>query len=115
AVLIEGLYNASDVRHLLTNSYVDAVNRVSTAGLVGVALVNDGVDTDLGFTSLSVTDNEFSLSSTNWDHCVNRFDTGLKRFLNGLTIYNARGHDFQSSVSFNSDWSETIEGLTEGV
>ena len=51
---------------LLTDSHIDAVNRVS--GIVAGFLIDDGVEGDGGFTNLAVADNQFALSSTNGNH-----------------------------------------------
>lgn len=53
---------------LLADSDVDAVERlVFVAELVGGFLVEDGVDGDGGLAGLSVTDDKFTLSTSNWD------------------------------------------------
>ncbi len=44
-----------------------------------------------GFTGLTVTDDQFTLTTTDWDHGVNGFITGLyPRLIYGLTFDNAR-------------------------
>jgi hypothetical protein len=65
-VLLEGLDELSDSRSLKTDSDVDTVELLLLVGsVVPLLLVEDGVNGNGGFTSLSITNDELSLSSTN--------------------------------------------------
>ena len=60
--------DVGDGGSLLTDGDVDAVEGLNqVAGLVGRLLVEDGVDGDGGLASLSVTNDKFTLTATNWD------------------------------------------------
>ena len=77
----------------LANSHVHTFD-------AGITLVDDGIDCHRGFTGLTVTDDQFTLTTTNWDHGINGFITGLHRLIDGLTFDYARCDNF--------DWREAI-------
>ena len=52
-------------------------------------LVENGVDGDRGFAGLTVSDNELSLPLADWHHRINRFDSGLQRFIDRFTHQHA--------------------------
>lgn len=69
-VVLEHLHNVGDGGSLLANGDVDAVQSLGLVrvGVVeGGLLVDDGVDGDGGLASLSVSDDELSLASSNGD------------------------------------------------
>jgi hypothetical protein len=69
-VIFKDLHNVGDSGSLLADSDVDAVKLlgVLSVGVVeGGLLVDDGIDGDGSLSSLSVTDNELSLATTNRD------------------------------------------------
>ena len=64
--LLEEAANVGDGRSLLADGDVDAVEGLGVvAGLEDGLLVDDGVDGDGGLASLSVTDDQLTLSSAN--------------------------------------------------
>ena len=69
-MIFKDLHNVGDSGSLLADSDVDAVKLLGVLG-VGVVegglLVDDGIDGDGSLSSLSVTDNELSLATTNRD------------------------------------------------
>ena len=69
-MISEDLNDVRDGGSLLANGNVDAVKLlgVFSVGVVeGGLLVDDGIDGDGSLSSLSVTDNELSLATTNRD------------------------------------------------
>ena len=69
-MIFKDLHNVGDSGSLLADSDVDAVKLlgVLSVGVVeGGLLVDDGIDGDGSLSSLSVTDNELSLATTNRD------------------------------------------------
>ena len=69
-VIAEDLHNVSDGGSLLANSDVDAVESLSViaVGVIeGRLLVDDGINGDGSLSSLSVTNDQLSLASTNGD------------------------------------------------
>ena len=69
-MISEDLNDVRDGGSLLANGNIDAVKLlgVFSVGVVeGGLLVDDGIDGDGSLSSLSVTDNELSLATTNRD------------------------------------------------
>lgn len=65
-VLLKGLDELSDGRSLLANGNVDTVELLGLVGtVVPLLLVKNGVNGDGGFTSLTVTNDKLSLTTTN--------------------------------------------------
>lgn len=65
-VLLKGLDELSDGRSLLANGNVDTVELLGLVGtVVPLLLVKNGVNGDSGFTSLTVTNDKLSLTTTN--------------------------------------------------
>ena len=81
-------------------------------GVEVLLLIDDGIDGDGGLTSLSVTNNKFSLSSTNGDQTINGLKTSLHGFVDGLSGDNTRSLDFDSLSSVSVDGTKTIDGFT---
>src|SRR6185437_10877233 len=48
-------------------------------------LIDDRVDRYGGFACLAVTDDQFALTTSNWDHGINGFEAGLHRLVHRLT------------------------------
>jgi hypothetical protein len=68
AVVSKNLNEVGDSRSLLSDSNVDAVKLLlGVSGIEVSFLVKDSIDGDSGLTGLSITNNEFSLSSTDGD------------------------------------------------
>lgn len=69
-MIFKDLHNVGDGGSLLADSDVDAVKLLGVLG-VGVVegglLVDDGIDGDGSLSSLSVTNDELSLATTNGD------------------------------------------------
>lgn len=69
-MIFKDLHNVGDGRSLLADSDVDAVKLlgVLSVGVVeGGLLVDDGIDGDGSLSSLSVTNDELSLATTDGD------------------------------------------------
>ena len=107
-VLFELAHNRSNRRRLLSNSNVDTLNACTF-------LVDDCINRNRCFTYLTVTNNQLSLTSTNWHHRINCFQTNLHWLINRLTCNNT-GSDFFDRIShgrFNS--ALTIDWITQGI
>lgn len=69
-MILEDLHNVGDSGSLLADSDVDAVKLLGVLGIgvvEGGLLVDDGIDGDGSLSSLSVTNDELSLATTNGD------------------------------------------------
>ena len=108
AVLFELANNVIDSGCFLTNSHINASN-------VFAFLVDDGINSNSGFTSLTVTNNQLTLTTTNGYHGVNRLDTGLQWLGNRLTGNNAWRHFFDNIGFFGIDRAFAIDGLTQCI
>ncbi len=82
AVLFQFTYHVRNGGRFLADSDIDTFD-------TGIALVDDGIDSQCGFTCLTATDDQFTLTTTDWDDGVNGFITGLYRLIYGLTFDNA--------------------------
>ena len=85
---------------------VDAVD-------IGVFLIDDGVDSNRCLTCLTVTDNQLALSASDWDHCINCFDSSLQRLFDGLSIDNSRSIRFKQAELFGDDRPLPVKGQTK--
>lgn len=66
--LAEESYNVGDGGPLLADGDVDAVKRLGVVtSFMSSFLVKDSVDSNRSLSSLSVSNNEFTLATTNWD------------------------------------------------
>ncbi|MNI54192.1 hypothetical protein D3C73_1090790 [compost metagenome] len=75
-------------------------------------LVNDRINRNGGFTRLTVADDELALTATNWDHRVDRFDTGLHWLMYGFTCHNARSRGLNRTEGRCFDWTFAVYRLT---
>lgn len=68
-MILKGFHDVGDGRSLLSDGDIDAVESVSNlVGIVeGSFLVDDGVNSDGSLTSLSISNDKFSLTSSNRD------------------------------------------------
>ena len=98
----------------MTNSDIDTIDGI--AGFEVLALIDDGINRDSGFTGLTVTDDQFALSTSDGDHGVDTLESGGQRFGNGLSVDYARrftveGHE----IFFALDVTTTVEGISQRV
>merc|ERR1711970_53968 len=106
----------TDSRLFLADGDVDAVQFFGFITFVVESfLVQDGVQSDGGFSGLSITDDQFSLASTDWDQRVDGFQTRLHWFVDGFSGDNTWGFDVDSSSFFGVDWSFTVNGVSEWI
>ena len=107
-VLLQVLDQRSDGRLLLTDGDIDT-------DTVLVGLVQDRIHRDGGLTGLTVADDQLTLSTTDWEHRVDREDTGLQRLIDRLTIDDAWCRLLDGAVLVLMDRTETVDRLTESV
>ena len=66
--LIEKSHNVGNGGSLLTDGDIDTVERLGVVtSIKGSLLVKDGIDGNSGLTSLTITNDKLSLTSSNWD------------------------------------------------
>ncbi|GBC97168.1 hypothetical protein HRbin16_02988 [bacterium HR16] len=112
-VIFQRLHHARDGAELLTNRHIDAVH--GRIGLMGVFLVDDSVDSDGGFTRLTVADNELALSPSDRYHAVDGFDACLQWFLHRLAVHHAGCLNLQQAVFIGDNSALLIQGLPQRV
>lgn len=113
---LEGFDDVGDSGSLLTNGDIDAEKLfVDVSGVEVSLLVDDGINGDGGFSGLSVTDDEFSLSSADGDQAVDCLESGLHRFVDGFPGNDAGCFDFYSFPLGGFDGSQSVDGVSEGI
>jgi len=112
----KGVDQVSNSRSLLTDSDVDAEQLFLSISRVEVGLlVDDSVDSNSGLSSLSVPNDELSLSSTDGDETVNSLKTGLHRLTHRFSRNNTRSLDFDSFSFAGLDGSMTVDGVSQSI
>ena len=115
-VLLKGLHELGDSRTLLTDGDVDTVELLGLViAVVPPLLVEDGVDGDGGLTSLTVTDDELTLATTNGHHGVDGLDTGHHGLVDGTTGKNTGGLEGGTATERSVDGTLSVNGVTESV
>ena len=78
----EGLDDVGDGGSLLANGDVDAVKLLFfIIEIESGLLVDDSVNSNSSLSSLSITNNKLSLSSSNWHQSINGFKSSLHWFV----------------------------------
>jgi hypothetical protein len=110
--LLESTDQLSNGGSLLADTNVDAHQLViSRLGL----LVDDGVDGNSGLTSLTITNDQLTLSSSDGDESVNGFQTGGHWLMDGLAGNDTGGFHFSTRSELGIDWAFAIDGFTESI
>jgi len=100
----------------LADSDVDAVKLLGLViTLVESGLVQHGVKSDGGLTGLSITNDQLSLTSANWDKRIDGLETSLHRFVDRLSGNDTGGLKIDLSSESGIDGSKAIEGVSEGI
>ena len=95
-------------RRFLTNRHINTNNACAF-------LVHNRVQSHSSFTCLTVTNNQFTLTTTNRNHRVNSFQTCLHRLVNRLTRNHARCNFFNRCGFSCIDWTFAINRLTQRI
>merc|ERR1719334_1919097 len=109
--------NLGNSGSLLSNSNVDAVHfLLGISSIVESLLVDNSIDGNSSFSSLSVSNDQFTLSTANWHKGVDGLDTSLHRLADRLSWDNARSFNTNSesvlvsksinntSKNFHTNW-----------
>jgi len=84
-------------------------------GFEVLSLVNDGINGNSGFSGLSISNDELSLSSSYWDQTIDCLKTSLHWFVDGLSWDDTWGSDFNELSLGGLDGSLSIDGVSEWV
>jgi len=101
---------------LLANSRVDAVKLLAfIRAVVEPSLVDNGVNGDGSLASLTITDDQFTLTPADWHEGVNSLDASLHWFGHGLPRNNARCLDSNSGSFIAWDRTVAVNWVAEGI
>ena len=108
--------NVGDGGSLLTDGGVDAVELLLGVILVEVLLlIDDGIDGDGSLTSLSITNDELTLSSTNRDEGIDTLEASLHGLVDRLSGDDTRSLKLNTLFLIGLNRAKTINGVTKGV
>lgn len=115
-VLLKSLNELSDGRTLLANSNVDTVELfLLVVTIVPPLLVEDGVNRDGGLTGLTITNDKFTLTTTNGNHGVDGLDTGHHGLVDGTTGKNTGGLERSTATERSVNGTFAVNGVTESI
>ena len=78
-------------------------------------LVDNGINSNGSFSSLSITNNQFSLSSSDWYQGVDGLESGLHGLVHRLSWDNTWSFELNSLSLVGLDWTGTVNWITKGV
>ena len=114
--LTEETHDVGDGRSLLTNGDVDAEEGLGKiTGLMSSLLVKDGINSNGGFASLSITNDQFTLSTTDGDEGVDGLETSLHGLVDGLSGDNTGSLKLDSLSLVGEDGALAVNGVAESV
>ncbi len=100
--------NVRNRRLLLTYGNVDTLN-------ARTFLVDDGVNGKSSLTSLTVTNDQLTLTTTDWYHGINSLVTGLHWLVYALTCNYTRSNALNRCTSLRFNWTFTVNRGTQSV
>ena len=108
AMLFQFAYYVGNRRCFLTDSHINTDNACTF-------LVNDGIQCYGCFTGLTVTNDQLTLATTNRNHRINSFQTGLHWLVNRFTRNHAWRNFFNWSSQCCIDWAFSIDRTTQCI
>lgn len=115
-VLLKGLDELGDGGTLLTDGNVDTEELLAViGGAVPTLLVKDGVKGDGSLSSLTVTDDQLTLTTADGNHGVDRLETGLDGLVDGTTGQDTRSLELSTALLSGVEGTLAIDGVTKSV
>jgi hypothetical protein len=115
-VLLEGLDELGDGGALLSNGDVDTVELLLLVGaVVPAGLVKHGVESDGSLSSLTVTNDQLTLTTADGNHGVDRLETSLDGLTDGLTGQNTGGLELSTAPLSGLEGTLAVDGVAESV
>jgi hypothetical protein len=115
-VLLKSLDKLGDGGSLLTDGDVDAVKLLGLVlAVVPPLLVEHGVEGDGSLTSLTVTNDQLTLTTADRNHGVDGLETSLYGLVDGVTGKNTGGLLLGTTLLGGVDGTLAIDGVSEGV
>ncbi|MPM95215.1 hypothetical protein SDC9_142368 [bioreactor metagenome] len=113
-MFFQRIHDRSHRGALLTNGYIDAINRI--AGFKIFTLIDNGIDSNTCFSGLAIADNKFTLSTSDRNHGIDGFQSGLQRFHHRLTKDNSGRFTFEGHFDgFTYYFAFTIQGFAQRI
>ena len=114
-----GLEDSNDVGDggsLLTDGSIDAVEFLIVIILIEVLLlVENGVNSDSGLTSLSITNDELTLSTANGHEGIDTLEASLHGLVHRLSGDDTGSLKLNTLSLLRFNWAKTINGVTKGI
>jgi hypothetical protein len=115
-VLLKGLDKLGDGRTLLADGDVDAVKLLGlVVGVVPPLLVEHGVKSDGSLTSLTVTNDQLTLTTADGHHGVDGLKTSLYGLVDRATGKNTGGLLLGTTLLSGLDGTLAVNGVSESV
>lgn len=115
-VLLKSLDELSDGGPLLTDSDVDAVKLLGlVVAVVPPLLVQHGVERDGSLTSLTVTNDQLTLTTSDRHHGVDGLETGLHGLVDRAARQDTGSLDLGTALLGGLDRALAVNGVAEGV
>lgn len=115
-VLLKGLDELSNGGTLLTDSNVDTVELLALVGsVVPTLLVQHGIKGDSGLTSLTVTNDQLTLTTANRNHGVDTLQTSLDGLVDGTTGQDTRGLELSTALGLGVEGALAVDWVTQSV
>eukprot|EP00158_Paraphelidium_tribonemae_P003919 Partr_v1_DN26465_c0_g1_i1_m23719 len=115
-VMLQSLHELGDGGTFLTHSDVDTVQLLLLIrAVIPLLLVQDSIESDSSLSSLTITNDQFTLTTTDGNHRVDTLDTGLHGLANRLTGNNAGCLDLHTETLDVLHRTLAVDGIAESV
>jgi hypothetical protein len=115
-VLLKSLDELGNGGSLLTDSDVDTVELLGlVVSVVPSLLVKHGVKSDSSLSGLTVTNDQLTLTTSNWNHGIDRLETSLHWLVDGVTRQDTRSLQLSTALLSGLDWSLAINWVSESI
>ena len=115
-VLLEGLDQLSNRGTFLANSDINAVEFLGlVAAVVPPLLVQHGIEGDSSLTGLTITDDKFTLATSNWNHSIDGLQAGLYRLVDGTAGEDTRSLELGTALLGCLNGTLSINGVSKRV
>jgi hypothetical protein len=115
-VLFKGLDELGNSGSLLSDGDVDAVKLLALIGsLVPALLVENGIEGDGSLSGLTITNDQFTLTTANGHHGIDRLETSLDGLIDGVTGKNTGGLELGTTPLGSVEGALSINGVSESI
>lgn len=115
-VLLKGFDKLGNSGSLLADSHVDAVELLGLiVGVVPSLLVQHSIESDGSLAGLTITNDQFTLTTANRHHGVDGFKTSLHWLVDRSAGKDTRSLQLRTTSLAGLDWALAINGIAEGI